>query len=205
MWIARAGGSVKPAADFSGWLSGEQLAARLAITNEFIRRNQMLSLPAVVERKPQPYIAVRARIALAEMKPAVDKAFQTLFGWLGANGVEPVGAAFFKYDLIDMEGKCEIEFAVPVAKDMTAGPGLVAGVLPAGRYAQVTWTGPYDALFDVNALLVGWAREKGLRWDSTATPEGERFAARIEIYENNPAEVDDPNDLVTTVAIKIAD
>lgn len=165
----------------------------------------MLTLPEIVERGPQPYVAVRERVSLGAMKPAVDRAFQKLFGWLGANGVEPAGAAFFKYNLIDMAGAFEVEFAVPVAREVEGGGEVAAAVLPAGRYAQVTWTGPYDALVDVNAVLVGWAKEKGVRWDTQQTLEGDRFAARIEIYENNPAEVEDPKDLVTTVAIKVAD
>lgn len=165
----------------------------------------MLTLPEIVERGPQPYVAVRERVSLGAMKPAVDRALQKLFGWLGANGVEPVGAAFFKYNLIDMGGMLDVEFAVPVAREIDSGGEITAAMLPAGHYAQVKWTGPYDALVDVNAVLVGWAKEKGVRWDTQETPEGDRFAARIEIYENNPAEVEDPKDLVTTVAIKVAD
>ena len=57
----------------------------------------------------------------------------------------------------------------------------------------------------VNAVLVGWAREKGIQWDVRETREGVRFAARFEAYENNPAEVSSPDELVTTVAIRIAD
>lgn len=165
----------------------------------------MLSLPAIIERNAQPYIAVRERVSLDAMRPVVDRAFQTLFGWLGRNGIAPAGAAFFKYNLLDTSKRFEIEFAVPVAAEASVEGELIAGVLPAGRYAEVTWTGPYDALFDVNAVLVGWAKEKGLRWDAASTADGERFAARLEIYENNPAEVADPNALITTVAIKLAD
>jgi effector-binding domain-containing protein len=165
----------------------------------------MLTLPKIVEREQQHYIAVREKVALADMRPVVDRAFQTLFGWLGDNGVAPAGAAFFRYNLVDMQGLFEIEFCVPVAKAAAPEAPVIAGILPAGRYGQVQWTGPYDALFDVNAVLVGWARETGIRWDVTGTPEGDRFAARFEVYENNPAEVSDPSELVTTVAIKIAD
>lgn len=165
----------------------------------------MLTLPRLVDRKAQPYVAVRERVALGEMKPVVDKAFQTLFGWLGRRGLAPSGAAFFKYDLIDMAGMSEIEFAVPLDRLPSVDGPLISAELPAGRYAQVTWTGPYEALFDVNAVLVGWAREKGLRFESAPTSEGERFVARVEIYENNPAEVKSPDELVTTVAVKVAD
>lgn len=167
----------------------------------------MLTLPAVVERKAQPFVAVRARVSMDDMVPSIDRSFTMLHGWLGENGIEPVGAAFFKYNLVDMAGIMEIDFAVPVSKPVAVGDGgeVAAGLLPAGRYAQVTWTGPYQHLLDVNALLVAWIRENGLVCDVEETPAGDRFGARIEVYENNPQEVDDPRDLVTTVAIKLAD
>jgi effector-binding domain-containing protein len=167
----------------------------------------MLTLPEIVERPAQAYVAVRARVAMVDMVPAIDRSFATLHGWLGAKGIDPSGAAFFKYNLIDMAGLLEIEFAAPVEVPVAVGPDdvVLAGTLPAGRYAQVTWTGPYDALVDVNAVLIGWGKEKRIAWDMVATPEGDRFASRVEIYENNPMEVEDAKDLVTTVAIKLAD
>jgi DNA gyrase inhibitor GyrI len=165
----------------------------------------MLTLPRIVQRDEQHYVAVREKVALKDMRPVVDRAFGALYGWLGRSGVAPAGAAFFRYNLIDMAGLCDIEFCVPVTKAAAPEAPVTAGSLPAGRYGQLTWTGPYDALFDVNAVLSGWAREKGIRWDVTPTPEGDRFAARFEVYENNPAEVSAPNELVTTVAIKVAD
>ena len=165
----------------------------------------MLTLPTIVERKPQFYVAVKDRVTFSEMKPAVDRAFPMLFGWVGRTGVQPAGAAFFRYNVIDMAGKLEIEFSVPVTERVEGEGDIIAGTLPPGRYGQITWTGPYDALLDVNAVLIGWAREKGIRWDMAETPEGDRFAARFEIYENDPSTVESPQDLITTVAIKIAE
>ncbi|MBX3584729.1 MAG: GyrI-like domain-containing protein [Rhizobiaceae bacterium] len=165
----------------------------------------MLSLPRIIERNPQPYVAVRERLALRDMKPVVDKAMGVLFGGLKDAGVTPAGPVFFKYDVIDMSGLCEIEFAVPVAERVAAPDHLVADVLPAGRYAELAWTGPYDALFEVNAVLAGWAAHKGLRWDARGSPEGDRFAARLEIYERGPSDGVSANEFVTTVAIKVTD
>lgn len=166
----------------------------------------MLTLPSIVERPDQPYVAVAARVAMKDMVPVVDAAFGTLHRWLGANGVEVTGPAFFRYRLIDMDGEMEIEFAMPVAATADISDDAVtAGTLPAGRYAQVTWTGPYHHLMDVNAVLVGWGQEKGLRWDMDAAGERPRFAWRIEVYENHPGEVADASELVTTVAIRLAD
>ncbi len=167
----------------------------------------MLTLPEIAERKAQPYVAVRAKVPMNDMVPSIDSSFATLNGWLGKNGIAPSGAAFFKYNLIDMAGLMEIDFAAPVAEPVVvdAGEPVIAGVLAAGRYGQVTWTGSYDHLMDVNAVLIGWAKEKRIAWDMEETSAGDRFEARVEIYENNPSEVEDPKDLVTTVAIRVAD
>lgn len=167
----------------------------------------MLTLPEIVERQAQPYVAVRVNVPFTEVMSVIDGSFSTLYSWLGAHGIAPSGAAFFKYNVIDMAGLLEIELAAPVASLVTVDTDapVVFGVLAAGRYAQVTWTGPYQHLMEVNAVLIGWAKEKGIEWDMRTTTAGDRFESRVEIYENNPMEVDDPRDLVTTVAIKIAD
>lgn len=167
----------------------------------------MLTLPEIIDRNAQPFVAVRASVPMNDMVPVIDRSFAALYGWLGSNGIEPAGPGFFKYNVISMNGMMEMEFASPVATSVAVGEDedVAAGILPAGRYAQVTWTGPYQHLMDVNAVLIGWAKERGLKWDMEETPDGDRFAARIEVYENDPHEVEDPNDLVTTVAIKLAD
>ena len=58
---------------------------------------------------------------------------------------------------------------------------------------------------DVNAVLIGWAKEKGIRWDAVETPNGDRFAGRLEIYETDPREEPDQSKWKTEVAIRLAD
>jgi hypothetical protein len=58
---------------------------------------------------------------------------------------------------------------------------------------------------EVNALMIGWAREKGIAWDATDEPDGDHFAARMEIYHNSPDEEPDPEKWETTLRIKVKD
>ena len=91
-------------------------------------------------------------------------------------------------------------------RDPVEGDGRVrAGRLPAGRYASLVYRGHYDELIDANAVLIGWARLCGFRFDSQETPAGERFGCRLEIYRTNPAEEPDPSKWETEVAIRVAD
>ncbi len=163
----------------------------------------MLTLPTIVERPAQPYVAIKKRVTIpfdAVIGPTMD----AMFGAVKEHALQPVGPAFFKYNIVNMP-ELEIEFGVPVASlTASAGP-LIGGTLPAGRYAQTTYWGHYDNLMDVNAILIGWAKEKGIVWDATTGSDGDHFAARFEIYPNSPEEEPDPNKWETTVAIKIRD
>ncbi len=76
--------------------------------------------------------------------------------------------------------------------------------LAAGDYGVVRYTGPYDTLFEVNAVLVGWAKERGVVWDAETGPAGDRFAARVEYYHTDPAQNPDPATWVSEVMIKTA-
>jgi predicted transcriptional regulator YdeE len=82
---------------------------------------------------------------------------------------------------------------------------VVVGTLPAGRYATLTVHGHYDKLMDATAALMRWAGEQGIVWDAEATPQGERFAGRFEVYPNDPREVPNPDDWETEIWIKTRD
>lgn len=163
----------------------------------------MLTLPKIVERPEIPYLAVREEVTLPfdDQLPAL---LGRLFGAMDERGIAPAGPLIFKHTLVDMP-RLEMDFAVPVSKPEPGVGPLVAGVMPAGRYAEITWIGPYDDLIEVNAVLIGWARHCGLDFDSEKVAEGERFAGRAEIYHNGPDTEPDPAKLETTVAIKLRD
>ena len=163
----------------------------------------MLTLPTIVERTAQPYVAIRKRVTIP-FGEVIGPTMDAMFSAVKAKSLQPVGPAFFKYNIVNMPD-LEIEFGVPVAVPVASDGQLIGGMLPAGRYAQTTYWGHYDNLMDVNAVLIGWAREKGIVWDATSGSDGDHFAARFEIYPNSPEEEPDPNKWETTVAIKVKD
>lgn len=163
----------------------------------------MLTLPTIVEHPATPYVAIR-RVVTLPYGDAIPEVLGTLFSTMARNGIAPSGPLFFKHDRIAMP-EIEMEFGVPVAALPPASGDLVAGLLPAGRYAEITSIGPYDDLFEANGVLIGWARHKGLVFDSRVDGADEWFANRLEIYHNSPDEEPDPQKLRTTVAIKLRD
>jgi hypothetical protein len=134
----------------------------------------------------------------------MDPAFDELFAAFSRAGVEPNGMEFIKYNLINMPA-LEIEVGMTTDANIPASGRLVTGELPGGRYVSLTCTGSYDGLMDVTAMLVGWAKEKGLPWDSHHAPDGEHFACRLEVHDNNPSIEPGPAKLQTTLLFKLTD
>ena len=164
----------------------------------------MLSLPKIVERQAQPYVALRRTVKIP-FGDAVDATMPKLWKWIGDHHVEPVGPPFFKYNIIDMANGLEIEFGAPTAKLLSADDEIVSGTLPAGRYATLTYHGHYDGLMEATGVLIDWAGEHGRKFDMQPTPKGDKFACRLEIYPNDPREVPEPENWETILAFKLAE
>jgi effector-binding domain-containing protein len=104
-----------------------------------------------------------------------------------------------------MDRQLEIMVGVPVASALPGDERIRAGVLPAGRYATLIYTGDYEGLIDANAAIQAWGAEKGLAWQRSAAEKGEVWGGRIESYFTDPAEVPDPEKWETEVAYLVAD
>jgi len=157
--------------------------------------------PGIIERTAQPYVAVRRQVTIPFGKD-VSKAMKLLARQVKAQGIQNTGAALFKYNIIRMP-ELEIEFGFEVETPQATTGELLSGTLPAGRYAELTFFGPYRHLYKVNGALIDWSRDKGLVFDSTEAADGEHFASRVEIYPNGPDDETDLNKLKTIVSIKL--
>jgi effector-binding domain-containing protein len=164
----------------------------------------MLAEPIIVERPVQPYVGRRESIPMTEFARVADH-LPTMFGWLGERGVTVSGAPFFRYRVIDMSAELVVDAGIPVAAPIEVEEPTFVDVLPAGRYATVTHVGHPDELMGVTAGLLDWAQRRGLRWDMTQTPEGEVWAARLEVLLTNPAEQPDMHKWETALLFKLAD
>jgi effector-binding domain-containing protein len=159
--------------------------------------------PRIETRAEQPYVAVVAQVAMAELAELAQR-FGEVFGWLDAHGLQPGGAPFFKYDEIDMAGTLRVQAGVPIASLVQGDAGVVGGVLPGGRYVTVLHHGHPDQLEQATASLLEWADEQGLRWDMTPGERGEVWGSRLEFYLTDPNEEPDLEKWVTQLAFRLA-
>ena len=170
--------------------------------------------PAVVDRQEQPYVGIQEVVTMDTFAKIADR-LPGVFDWLGEQGVEPAGPPFFRYNLIDMERRLEVEAGVPVLDPTMLDPsvlgpavadgGMFVGTLPAGRYASVAYIGHPDDLVTLTAELIRWADQEGLAWDMRQTGEGQAWGCRLEIFKTNPVEQPDPNRWETELAFRLAD
>ena len=163
----------------------------------------MSSAPEIETRAEQPYVAVRAKVTMGEIA-AFARRFGEVFGWLDSHGLAPAGPPFFKYNVIDMARELEMEAGVPVATATDGDDQVVAGVLPAGRYATLTHVGHPSELMAATKALLDWAAEQGLTWDVTPSEDGDRWACRLENYLTDPEQEPDMSKWVTQLAFKLA-
>ncbi len=164
-----------------------------------------MTAPVIAERPAQPYVAIRAQVTMQNIATILVMLHPQVFFWLGQRGIEVAGPPFWKYNVIDMAKGLEVEVGVPIAAPVDGDDRVLAGVLPAGRYATLRYTGHPNGLMGVTASLQQWAAKEGLAWDMTSTPDGDRWAARLEIYETNPMVEPDMSKWVTQLAFRLAD
>ena len=164
----------------------------------------MLAEPTIIQRADQPYVAIKALVTMEDLGAVVPPLNKEVFGWLAARGAVAAGAPFWKYNVIDMERQLEVEAGAPIAVAVPGDRRVLAGVIPGGKYATVRYTGHPMGLADATASLLTWAAGQGLTWDVRETEDGERWGARLEIYESDPAQEPDMGKWVTELAFRLA-
>jgi effector-binding domain-containing protein len=157
----------------------------------------------IADRPAQPYVAVRRTVTMQTFPEIADR-LPGLFGWLAERGVAPAGPPFFRYLVIDMERALDVEAGVPVAVPVDGEGEVLAGTLPAGRYAATTHVGHPDELVAVTGAFLDEAATHGHRFDTTETDRVTRWGCRLELLLTNPAEQPDMNKWETKLAFRLA-
>ena len=160
--------------------------------------------PAVAYRGKQDYMGIRTQVAMRRLKAAIPRLLDEVFAWLEEREVGPAGPPIVRYHVIDMKGTLDVEMGVPVARAMPDDGRVAAGVLPAGRYASLVFTGVKNGV-KANGVLLEWGAQQGLTWDTFEADGGDGFGARFESTLTHPDEEPDTAKWKIEVAIRLAD
>lgn len=91
------------------------------------------------------------------------------------------GLLFHRLHVIDMNGPMDME--VGLVGGAPEDDRVRPGVLPAGRYASLTYV---NHARQANKLLLEWARDHGHVLDRWDEPAGDHFACRYEAFLTDP-------------------
>lgn len=162
-----------------------------------------ISEPKLEDRAEQSYVGIRTQVPPSKFKKIIPQFLDELFGWLNQRGVPPAGAPFMRYHVINMAGNMDVELGVPIAAAVEGDERVTPGVIPAGRYAALVYSGVTG--IKGNKALIDWAVKNNIRWDRWDDPNGDAFRSRIEWFVTDPDEEPDRKKWETEVAIKVTD
>jgi effector-binding domain-containing protein len=160
--------------------------------------------PALKDLDERHYVGIRAQVPMKELPNVIPRFLGQVFAWLAKEGIAPAGAPFIRYHVINMKSNLDVELGVPVASAQSGDGVVAAGVLPAGRYAALVYSGVKNGM-KANAALLDWGAAQGLAWDQWQVENGDAFGGRIESYLTDPAAEPDSTKWETEVAIRLAD
>lgn len=140
----------------------------------------ILDGPAIVSRPEQHYLGIRTVTPFRGMLAVRDRLMAELYDRLGARAT---GNSFLRLHVIDMAGPMDLEVGVLTGNAGDGDDRVRPGVLPAGRYATLTYVSQARR---ANRTLLEWARDTGVRLDRWDEPAGDRFACRYEEYLTDP-------------------
>ena len=150
-------------------------------------RNEAVQLQ---DRAAVAYAAVRVRLSLGDLGPALAKLWPEVSAWLDERGIVPAGSPLIRYHVIDMP-EVEIAVGLPIEPGTLGDGRIEVGELPAGRYAVLVHVGPYENLVHANADLQHWAADNGVAFAGGDGALG--WAGRVEFYLTD--RMDDPDPL----------
>ncbi len=164
----------------------------------------MSNEPRIEHRPARRTLAIEATTSMQQEAKVVVSTMPRLQAWLASRRLQADGPPFVRYRRIDMPHRLDIEVGVPVATAAEGDGEVVAGELPAGRYAVLVHTGPTHELVEANAVLQKWAQEQQVDFDVQQEGSSSIWAARLETSLTDPAAEPDPRSRRTEIAYLLA-
>jgi effector-binding domain-containing protein len=162
---------------------------------------EIIDGPAVVTQDDRPSLGIRVVTPFRGMFAVRDQLMTELYAWADERAIK-YGHTFFRLHVVDMDGPMDLEVGVVTDEPAQGDDRVSAGVLPAGRYATLTYVNHGRR---ANGMLRDWAQEQGLTLDRTPGPEGERFGCRYEAYLTDPRSERRKTRWHIELAIRLAD
>jgi len=143
----------------------------------------------VKQVEAQKTLVVKFDVPSNEVGPAMGKAYEKLFGFLGANSMAPAGPPFSVYYSFNPSGNTVFEAGVPISNTVSGNEEIKYKEFPAMKVVSTQYKGPYDAMEPVYGKLRSYITAKGLETDGTSW----------EVYLTDPGQITDPKEYQTLI------
>jgi hypothetical protein len=101
----------------------------------------MITEPKIEDRNEQHYVGIRTQVTVQEMGPVLPPLWGEVYGWLASKGLKPAGAPLWRYRVVDMEAKMEIDMAYAGELDSISLESLSRHMEPGWRsFRQIDWS-----------------------------------------------------------------
>ena len=143
------------------------------------------------EQAAQPTLTVRATTSVQGLPQVLGQAYGAVAQYLGQMGEQPAGPPFALYHNMDMQA-LDVEVGFAVAHMLPGQGELQASEIPAGKYASVLYTGPYDQCRPAYEALTQFVQDSHC----------EAAGASYEFYLNDP-QLTPPQELQTLIVFPL--
>ncbi|BCY08826.1 GyrI-like domain-containing protein [Actinoplanes sp. L3-i22] len=162
---------------------------------------EIIDGPKTVTKPDRHCIGIRLVTPFRGMFAVRDQLMQQLYSWADDQSIA-YGHTFFRLHVVDMDGPMDVEVGVITEKEVQGDGRIRPGVLPAGRYATLTYINHGRR---ANGTLRDWAQQHGHPLDCTTSPKGDHFGCRYEEYLTDPRSERMKTRWHTELAIRLAD
>ncbi len=141
----------------------------------------------VTFRYIQLALTIRTITRLQDLPKVMEKSLRKIKEHLAKFEEEPTGPPFAAYYDMSMDS-FDVEIGFPVSRAFAETGNIQTSVIPGGKIASCTHTGPYTGISKAYQFLSNWVKENGYETKEVV----------YEIYFNDPA-VTPPQELTTQI------
>jgi effector-binding domain-containing protein len=164
----------------------------------------MLTTPKLEQRREQPYAAIRTAVPIPFGK-YLPPLWAEVNHWLKSKGITSSGPAIIRYLTTDMSTKLDIDIGFTIDQIVAGDSRITTGVLPAGQYATLLYTGPVrgKGVYKATVALMDWAAKNNIVWNTTIKDGVEWWNGRTEFYLTDPDHEPDPKKYQTELVFLV--
>ncbi|CAN7353555.1 GyrI-like domain-containing protein [Rhizobacter sp. LjRoot28] len=149
----------------------------------------LITPPRIEHRAARHCAVIRSEVTMAQLATDLPPLGDEVLRALTQQGIKRAGPWFWRYRVIDMDALLTVDVGLPVDEVFVTEGRVLSDTLPAGNYLTTRFRGHPSGLEEATAELLAWGDAHRVTWAKKSQGCGEAWAARIEWYLEEPADM----------------